>query len=362
LRRLALVIVALVGLAAGQAAAAGPYAETQHFAFVGSRGDAAVSVIDIAEDRLAGRIALPLVAAQLAVSTALPRLLAVDGQSPSLALAKLDAGSVAAIPLDFPARRLLLGPDGRRAAVSDLAGGHIAVFDVASGAAVASFNAVGAIRDLMFAKDGEGLIVATDSLRLLRSGQPPQVLGGTLAGGPLVLARSADGRQVFVHAAAGRELAMIDPDGVAPAQSIAADGLPVPTGTGAYLLLLDPEARRVAVVHGGETKPAASFTAAPGAAGAYSAWFDSVAFVPSRGAASVAVYDLWRLSAAGSIALPAVAGPGAVTADGAKLYLPLPEAGQVAVIDGRTHRLTRLIDIGHPPVVVAVAGAFGLCH
>jgi hypothetical protein len=135
-----------------------------------------------------------------------------------------------------------------------------------------------------------------------------------------------------------------------------------PSGTGAYLLVANAAEATVSIVHGEDFKLGAVLPAMIGQTVAYSGWFDSVAFLASPSEARLLVYDLWRLAKGDEIALPAKPGQGTVTADGAKLYLPLPGSTQVAVIDIRYRRLANLIAMDGPPAAVAVAGGYGICH
>jgi YVTN family beta-propeller protein len=94
----------------------------------------------------------------------------------------------------------------------------------------------------------------------------------------------------------------------------------------------------------------------------YSGWFDTIALVPSSTDRKLLVYDLDRLARAPDIALPGEPGSGAVTPDGAKLYVALEGAKQVAVIDLRTRKLARTIPTGSGPVAAIMGRSFDICH
>jgi DNA-binding beta-propeller fold protein YncE len=94
----------------------------------------------------------------------------------------------------------------------------------------------------------------------------------------------------------------------------------------------------------------------------YAAWFDTLALIPASAARAVLLFDLEAMRPAGSIALAAAAGRGAVTPDGQKLYLPLAEASEVAVINARQRRLTTSIAVPGRPASVVLAGSYGACH
>jgi hypothetical protein len=94
----------------------------------------------------------------------------------------------------------------------------------------------------------------------------------------------------------------------------------------------------------------------------HSGWFDTLALVPSAVERKLLVYDLDRLSRAPDITLPGSPGPGAVTQDGAKLYLALEDASKVAVIDLQRRVLLRTIAVAPNPVAAIMARSFDVCH
>ena len=74
------------------------------------------------------------------------------------------------------------------------------------------------------------------------------------------------------------------------------------------------------------------------------------------------IYDLDAMARVRDIPLDGAAGPGSVTPDGKKLFLPLEDAGKVAVIDAQSRRLTNTIPVGPRPVAAIMAGGYGVCH
>jgi len=94
----------------------------------------------------------------------------------------------------------------------------------------------------------------------------------------------------------------------------------------------------------------------------HSGWFDTLALVPSATERKLLVYDLDRLSQAPDIPLPGSPGQGAVTQDGAKLYIALEDASKVAVIDLQRRRLLRTIAVASNPVAAIMAKSFDVCH
>jgi YVTN family beta-propeller protein len=125
-------------------------------------------------------------------------------------------------------------------------------------------------------------------------------------------------------------------------------------------LIADNQSATLTIMHGDDAPTA--LPAATGVSAIYTAWFDSLALVPSSTSNAVLLYDLDTRRPAGIISLASAPGKGAVTPDGRKLYLPLPHAGQVAVIDARQRKLIASIPISVSPATVLLAGSYGVCH
>ena len=93
------------------------------------------------------------------------------------------------------------------------------------------------------------------------------------------------------------------------------------------------------------------------------AFFQSVATIISRSARSLMLYDLQGENEVGAIHLPGRPGLGATSSDGSRLYVALPDTGQIAAINLSTRRIDRLInDVG--PGVWTILSAVGdnYCH
>ncbi len=102
--------------------------------------------------------------------------------------------------------------------------------------------------------------------------------------------------------------------------------------------------------------------AATGVSIVYTAWFDTLALVPSATAKTLLLYDLEAMQSAGEIALAGAPARGGVTPDGQKLYLPLTDADQVAVVNAQRRKLTGSIAMPGHPTAIVLAGSYGVCH
>ena len=97
--------------------------------------------------------------------------------------------------------------------------------------------------------------------------------------------------------------------------------------------------------------------------GVNTGWFETTAFVISRGEDKAVIQDHETMRPAGEIALPGTPETGVTTPDGRKLYVALSEADKVAVIDIRARKVIKLIDgVGEEPWGATMVGAINYCH
>jgi hypothetical protein len=134
----------------------------------------------------------------------------------------------------------------------------------------------------------------------------------------------------------------------------------VPTGLGKWLLAADAGEGKLRVVRSSPFRAAGTLDADPKISALYSAWFDTVAIASSFRKA--VIYDLDSMTKVRDIPLEDAPGPGSVTPDGKKLFLPLEDAGKVAVIDAQARSLTNMISVGPRPIAAVMAGGYGVCH
>jgi DNA-binding beta-propeller fold protein YncE len=136
----------------------------------------------------------------------------------------------------------------------------------------------------------------------------------------------------------------------------------VPSGTGTYLLVPNTARPTLAVFRSANLRDPALLKSEAGATSVYTAWLDSVAFVPSEPRRQLLVYDLDAQHLTGEIALPGQPTRGAVTSDSRKLYLPVLDPPAVVVVDGETRQLVATIPLHDTPLAAVVAGGWGICH
>lgn len=367
------ILLCLLLLVPATAPRAEIFPDTSHLAFATLNGSNRIEVIDIDSDKIAGHVELDMIPSQIVVSQSSPILAAADGRSDRIVLADLATGRTVSTSLAFPARRLLASADGQKLAVSDLDGGHVAVYGLPGGRLLAAIADLPPLSDLIFNGDGTSLLVAGKGLRglgvvdIAQARMTRTIPASTDPAQPSIgrLARSANGRLIFALAASSDIVGVIDLRGakpLAPIRSGMGTVSATPSGSGAYVLLANETKPSFAIFHGDDLSRGAELPAATGLGATYTGWFDSVAFVPSADRHALLVYDLWHLSEDDDIPLPAASAPGTVTADGTKLFLPLPDKHAVAVVDARNRRLTRLIALDGTPNGVTVGAGYGICH
>ena len=87
-------------------------------------------IVDPETDRIAGSLEMGLPARQLELAASIGKLLAIDGDSPAVAIVDVVTGSVNRESLGFVPRRLAVSPDGLTAALADTGNGRIALLDL----------------------------------------------------------------------------------------------------------------------------------------------------------------------------------------------------------------------------------------
>jgi DNA-binding beta-propeller fold protein YncE len=334
---------------------------------VTARDSTSVALIAFDENRLLGRLDLGIVPLELRVSDGGVLVAAADRRSHQLAFAEVAAQTVRHVDLPCRPTRLLASPDGATLAAIDEDSGEIAVIAFRSGGITLCFQGPAHIRAVIFSPDAALLFVGADSFQGvavfdLAGGR----LAATIDSPPVVdLVRSPNGREGFA-VTADPEHSILHLDLKSRRILGRMAGRPAAgvftTGFGRYLLLPDPDAGTMTIASVQPLLPGPLLTAAAGVSTAYSAWFDTVAFVPSASAHKVFVYDLETGRKDGAIALAGRPGFGSTSPEGDKLYLPVEDSGEVVVIDTRDRCQAGSISLGGAPVRAVLAAGYGICH
>jgi DNA-binding beta-propeller fold protein YncE len=348
------------------------FSAVARYVFIPSRGIPLISVVDRNSDVVIGTLEAGLVPEQVVVSEATSKLVAVGGITQAVSVVDLANGRHTEIDLDFIPRRLIVSPDGYMIAAAEPSAGTVAFIELMRTRVAARITGLSPIRDLMFGADGAFLYVVAERLdgigvidvargKLIEEITVAGLRSATAAG----LTRSPSGRMGYVKAQGSRAISLLDLSNFRRVREIEVgrDALKAfPTGFGGYLVIPDNSEQSVTIVANASLTVAAMLKGGVGMTTVHSGWFDTLALVPSAIERKLLVYDLDRLSRAPDITLPGSPGPGAVTQDGAKLYLALEDASKVAVIDLQRRALFRTISVASNPAAAIMAKSFDVCH
>ncbi|WKW51932.1 hypothetical protein [Rhodomicrobium lacus] len=360
--RLSLLLVLMILMR--PASASDGLANVQRLVFVAGRDTTSVVAVRTDTDTLVGGIDLGVVPRGIQVSEALAKLVAIDGKSPGVFVADLASGFVSVVPLRFVPVRLVLTTDGRTAIAAKDETGEIALLDLAALREKVRIDGPTGIRDLMARRDGRSIFIAAESVEgvavyNVSTGKRTSIIGRRQAS---ALARSLVGHDGFALSAEdardARFVTRFDMETGAFSEMPGRGAAIYPAIR--WLLLPDPASRTVDLLPlDGGRKPT-RFGADASVYAAYSGLFDTVAFVP--GAKSVFVYDLDRLKPLDEISLPGAPGPGVVTPESTKLYLPVADARELLVIDAASRAVAGRIKLDFSPSLAVMAGGYGVCH
>lgn len=363
-------------LAVAPRAAALDPADPRRYAFVSSQRSSEVVAIDTASDAIAARLRLRDSPHQIFVLEDAGLLVAAHRQG--IEIVDLAEGrSQAMIPLG--ADLMQYHPQSGMLAVADAAAGSVGLLALATRELRARIDGLQRPSSMLFGPDGARLFIANGGRNEVtvvdvaagRVAERLEVTHPAQADVPsrgiVNLARTPTGWVgVAVPRAADAPLAMIDlhrrtilarlPRGKGPSRGYT-------TADGAFVMVLNNGDGTISLLSLFTGSESARIVAARDMIGVSTGWFETAAFIVSRDANRVLVLDLINRTLAGAIALPGVPGVAATSADGLKLYVPLPEMDALAVIDTGARKVASLIEgLGIGPDIVQVPGALAFCH
>src|SRR5262249_6877865 len=303
------------------------------YVFIPSRNAPIVTVVERDGDRVLGTLDPGLVPRQVVVSEAASKLVAIDESARGVSIIELANRRRVTIDLDIAPHRLIASLDGFVVAAADLTGGSVAFIELMRVRVRSQLTGLSPIRDLMFGSDGAFLYVAAEranGIVVVDAARGKQIediaVPGLRAADTAGLTRSPSGRMGYVKAQGSGTISLVDLSNFRRVREIEVGRDAVkafPTGFGGYLVVPDNSERTVTIIANAAGAVGAMVKGGGEMTTVYSGWFDTLALVPSSAERKLLVYDLDRLSRAPDIALPGIPGPGAVTPDGARLYLAL---------------------------------------
>jgi hypothetical protein len=326
-----------------------------------------ITIIDSSTDEVVGRVSLPGV----------PGDMTVLGRGRSLAIADRKAGRVDFV--DVLGRRVErvvdvpLVPDVLR---SDVTNTTLAALDLGTGAiALGSIEdtALQTVADIPAATyivfDAKGRLLAAhqagativDTTRRKVAELAVDPTNGTV----MDVAADPGGDYAFVEQPLGGVLSVFD---LHQAARLTVLHLPAPLGRivpsqDSQFTLVPSGYKSISVVSTWtlKEKVRVGINVEPDSIGL--ALFQSVVTIISQSAQKVVLYDLRDEHQTAEIRLPGRPGLGAASPDGSKLYVTLPDTGQVASVNLTLRRIDRLIDdVGVGVSTIMPAAGNGYCH
>lgn len=339
--------------------------------FVNDSKRPAVAVVDGRHDVLLGHIALDHVADVMAIARDRGLLVTASWEEPALHLVDLGRGNeVTHIPLGHSVEHFQLAPDGSLAAVVDYQGGGLSLVPLEPPHRVRRVEGLDAPHNIVFAPDGRRLYASNlggDRVSVVdpATGRILEKLVMPFEG-VTDLALTPDGGRALVLFSGRDEGVMLDLEGGHTMALLTLGQSPFhayPTLAGERLIVPNNGDATISIVSFEKAGETVRLEGAVDMTAAVAAWFDSLAFLPSREEQRIVVVDLDAERLLDAIPLPGRPGDPALGPLGRKLYVPLVDQGSLAVIDAAERRLVGLIeDVGEAPWVARMAGSLNYCH
>jgi DNA-binding beta-propeller fold protein YncE len=338
--------------------------------FVSLAGQHVVPYIDPDTDKIAGGVDVGLAPSQIEIAASIGKLLAIDGTTPQVNIVDLQQGTLRTVSLDLVPKRMTVSTDGLTVALADPDKGQVVLLDLLQRQILGSAISLPPLRDMVFSIDSKKLYLAGAHQSAIdvmdaAKGRLDAAIATGLPHGSLAFGRAPSGRRLFVQSDSGGGVGVLDlehSDPLAPIPAGPDATVAFPSATGTYLLVADNQRGTLTIIRDGNAQKPAVLKAATGVNIIYTAWFDTLALVPSSASKTLLLYDLEAMRPAGEIALAGAPARGGVTPDGQKLYLPLTDADQVAVVNAQRRGLTGSIAMPGHPTAIVLAGSYGVCH
>jgi YVTN family beta-propeller protein len=387
-RRIAMAgaVAATLLATAGTAPAAGlDVAEVNRYVFVPNRASADVAVIDTRTDSVVARVPVGRVPHQVAVSDSAGRMAASNMADDTVSIVDLATlQTLATVALDREPEHMELSPDGLTLAVGNIEAGTVSMVSLADNREIARVDGLHQPHNMTFGPDGSHLFVANlaanfvsvidvAAARIVQEipvGDGPALASAVAADGEyqgiINVTRTPDGRLGFAAYGEGDRMAVIDLRTREVRRTLGLGSMPwraFSTADGRWMIVPNNGDETVSIVSTSTLEEVARLPGAADMTGVNTGWFETVAFVISRGEDKAIVIDLEKMERVGEIDLPSAPETGVTTPDGTRLYVALGGSNRVAVIDTRERRLLHMIDgVGDQPWGAHMVGALNYCH
>jgi len=359
--------------------------DLSHYVFVPNRNSADIAIIDTRTDRVVHRVPVGNVPHQVVISDSEMKMIASNTADDTVTIVDLRTlQPIATVALDHEPEHMEVSPGGDMAAVGNIAAGTVSFVSLRTDSETARVDGLYEPHNMTFSPDGGLLYVAnlgadvvsvvdTDQGRVVNEiavGEPQTVATASADGqefqGIINVTRTPDGRLGFAAFGEGDRMAVIDLRTQETIKTLETGSLPwraFTTADGRFMIVPNNGDQTVSVFATASLEEVARLPGAADMTGVNTGWFETIAFVISRGDDKLMMIDLTTMTSAGEIDLPGTPETGVVTPDGNKLYVALSGADEVAVIDIRERRVvSKISGVGSEPWGAHMVGALNYCH
>ena len=375
----------LAGLSSIAQALEAPY---DHYVFVPNRNSANVAIIDADTDTLVATVKVGNVPHQVAVSDTLGKMIASNTEDNTISVINLKTlKPEATIRLGNEPEHMEIAPNGAIAAVGNIGEGTVSLIDLRADREIRRIAGLHEPHNMTFSPDGKLLYVGNlganfvsvidvakgkviDEIPVGDEQQLAALPGGQDDHqGVINVTRTVDGRLGFAAHGDGDVLAIIDLRTRRKLKTLKLGDLPwraYTTADSRYMIVPNNGDQTVSIFS--TVSPFREVARLRGAAdmtGVNTGWFETVAFVISRGEGKLVMLDLEKMQNAGEIDFGKDSTPetGVTNPEGTKLYVALSGRNAVAVIDTRARKLIKYIKgVGEEPWGAHMVGALNYCH
>ncbi len=375
----------LAGLSGIAQALEAPY---DHYVFVPNRNSANVAIIDTDTDTLVATVPVGNVPHQVAVSDTLGKMIASNTEDNTISIINLKTlKPEATIKLGNEPEHMEISPNGAIAAVGNIGEGTVSLIDLKNDREIKRIAGLHEPHNMTFSPDGELLYVGNLGANFVSVidvaqgkvideipvGDEQQL--AALPGdeddhqGVINVTRTVDGRLGFAAYGDGDVMAVIDLRTRKKLKTLKLGDLPwraYTTADSRYMIVPNNGDQTVSIFSTvSPFREVARLKGAEDMTGVNTGWFESTAFVISRGEGKVVMLDLEKMKNAGEISFGKDSTPetGVTNPEGTKLYVALSGRNAVAVIDTRMRKLVKYIkNVGEEPWGAHMVGALNYCH
>ncbi|MBL4719823.1 MAG: beta-propeller fold lactonase family protein, partial [Alphaproteobacteria bacterium] len=317
----------------------------ENYVFVPNRASADVAVIDTRTDKVIAKVSVGNTPHQVAVSDTLGKMITSNTADNTISIIDLETlRAVATITLGDTPEHMEISPDGGVLAVGNIEAGTISLVSISENRELKRISGLHEPHNMTFSPSGKWLYVGNlgaDFVSVIdvEAGivvkeipvGDPKAMASTGATneeyqGVINVTRTPDGRLGFAAYGEGDSMAVLDLRTKKKIKTLKLGDLPwraYSTADGRFMIIPNNGDETVSIVSTSTLSEVARLKGAADMTGVNTGWFETTAFILSRGDNKAVVIDLTTMTRVGEIALPGTPETGVTTPDGKKLYIAL---------------------------------------